>query len=160
MNECIAARLHTFSFKGWRAVNILVLWKKTSIRCDGFTALARVEDKMRVDAEDQARAHYNEIVEVVKEMEFDGSFCGESPLSLCVRSGWTTVGEPLGAEQYQILLMTGGPAVRIVGDLGHDGVPHNATMQVQDWFKPWTDFLECDPEVLLSYARCWYFCSP
>lgn len=88
------------------------------------------------------------------------------PLSIQVRSGWHTPGETGEAEEYQILLGWGGPAVQIVGELGAFNQPDTAVLQVQDWFKPWTDVHpECADndhfssarEVLLEYARQFYF---
>jgi hypothetical protein len=63
--------------------------------------------------------------------------------------GWT-------ADRYELLLTTGGPAVRIVGDLC-DGEPHSARLEVQDWFQPWTEYHDADPAILLEYAACFYF---
>lgn len=109
-------------------------------------------------AKQQARAHYDSIVQLVQEAKEDGSYCvTDSPLSLCVRSDWQSAGETLLPAEYQILLMTGGPAVRIVGELDMDGLPHTATLQFQDWFQPWTDYLQCEPDILLAYARSFYF---
>jgi hypothetical protein len=57
--------------------------------------------------------------------------------------------------------LTGGPAVRLIGALNHYGEPETVTMQVQDWFQPWTDFRPAtaphDQDALLTYARCFYF---
>jgi hypothetical protein len=82
-----------------------------------------------------------------------------TPLSTEVRSGWTEVGDPLEAAEYMILLCTGGPAVRITGDLGAHGTPDTATMQYQDWGTPWTDLpLDSDDEaVLVEFANCFTF---
>lgn len=82
----------------------------------------------------------------------------EDALSVEVRSGWTTLGEELTAEEYCILLTTGGPAVRIVGDLD-GGEPTTARLEVQDWGTPWTEHITTgtDHEALLTYARCFYF---
>lgn len=96
---------------------------------------------------------------------------GESPLSVQVRSGWYTPGDNEGAkpEEYEILLCTGGPAVRIVGDLGAHGEPSSARIEGQDWGTPWTRWRgptsKTDPNalaediepVLLDYARRFYF---
>ena len=41
------------------------------------------------------------------------------------------------ATGYSILLCTGGPAVRIIGDLGGYDEPENAEIQGQDWGTPW-----------------------
>lgn len=85
----------------------------------------------------------------------------EDALSVEVRSGWTTLGRDFEAEEFNILLCTGGPAVRIMGEL-RNGEPHRAWIEVQDWFKPWTEYTgsygESDvSETLLAYARCFYF---
>jgi hypothetical protein len=85
--------------------------------------------------------------------------------ALCVevRGGWYTPGtsaqERDSAEEYYILLCTGGPAARIVGEL-NNGSPTSATLEVQDWFQPWTAYYpkESDAEeILLDYARHYYF---
>lgn len=62
----------------------------------------------------------------------------EYPLSICVRSGWTPVGQKLEAAEYEILLSTGGPATRIVGNLNQYDEPSSATLEYQDWGTPWT----------------------
>lgn len=80
----------------------------------------------------------------------------EDPLSIEVRSGWTVLGEPLQAEEFSILLATGGPAVRIVGELDGDE-PWRAWLEVQDWFTPWTQYMGASQDVLLTYARQFYF---
>ena len=69
----------------------------------------------------------------------------EDPLSIELGGWWTPGSEP-EATEYRILLTTGGPAVRIVGEIGQ-----TARLEVQDWFKPWTEF-PCDEDVLLEYV--------
>lgn len=67
--------------------------------------------------------------------------------------------DPLSCEvrkTYEILLCWGGPAARIVGELDEHNEPETAVLQYQDWFTFWTDF-DCDKEVLLEYARHFYF---
>ena len=61
----------------------------------------------------------------------------ESPLSVDFRSGWSSDPQDLQAEEFQILLCTGGPAVRIMGELGFDGEPSRAWLEYQDWGTPW-----------------------
>jgi hypothetical protein len=41
----------------------------------------------------------------------------EDPLSLEYRSGWVTNKEDMVAEEFKLLLTTGGPAVQIIGEL-------------------------------------------
>ena len=61
-----------------------------------------------------------------------------APLSVQVRSGWAAPGAPLKAEEYEILLSTGGPALRIIGGIDEGGEPHSWRLQWQDWGTPWT----------------------
>jgi hypothetical protein len=84
----------------------------------------------------------------------------EDPLAISVRSGWHAPGgETNGAEEYQILLTTGGPAIRIVGEVGELGEPTSASLEVQDWFEPWTSFpvSEEENDALLTYASQFWF---
>ncbi len=81
----------------------------------------------------------------------------EDPLSLRI-FGELIDGE-WEADNYELLLGTGGPAVRIVGDLGEHKEPTSARLEVQDWFKPWTEYSDenHDDNMLLAYACC--FCQ-
>jgi hypothetical protein len=85
----------------------------------------------------------------------------ESVLSVMVRDGWREPGQAFaedGAEEYEILLSTGGPAARIYGTLDENGEPERAELQVQDWFKPWTRSKNpITQDTLLEFARCFYF---
>lgn len=93
----------------------------------------------------------------------------EDALSVQVRSAWYSPGSRranVSPAEYEILLCTGGPAVRIIGDLNEHGEPENAKLQHQDWGTPWTDWNGRDtipatwPEIeptLLAYARTFYF---
>jgi hypothetical protein len=87
----------------------------------------------------------------------------ESPLSVMVRDGWHSpgqahdrVGEPV---EYEILLSTGGPALRIYGGLEFDQPDDDPRLQWQDWGTPWTDYplnAEEDNDVA-TFARQFYF---
>ena len=87
----------------------------------------------------------------------------EDPLSVQVRSDWHSPGEePTDAGgEYEILLCTGGPACRIIGELDESCEPHTARIEHQDWFTPWTEHVtDSDGQAaLLAYARCFYFGS-
>lgn len=78
-------------------------------------------------------------------------------LSIEVRSGWTPLGDTLTADEFMILLSTGGPATRIVGELDENGEPYRAWLEAQDWFQPWTRYFNAEQDVLLAYAQCFYF---
>lgn len=80
----------------------------------------------------------------------------EDPLEVTVREGWHEPGAECEPGEFCILLTTGGPAVRIMGELDN-GHPTRAYLQVQDWGTPWTDYLEADSDVLLTYAQQFYF---
>ena len=85
----------------------------------------------------------------------------EDPLSVQVRSGWANSPEEMEAEEYEILLCTGGPACRIVGDLDR-GEPDRARIEYQDWFTPWIELVDItskEREALLTYSRQFYFDS-
>lgn len=88
----------------------------------------------------------------------------EDPLEVTVRTGWHAPGLDADAEEYCILLSTGGPASRIIGELDGFGNPETARLEVQDWGTPWTDCRiesgkgwEAVDSVLLAYAREFYF---
>jgi len=87
----------------------------------------------------------------------------EDPLSIEVRSGWTPINElreSLVPAEYNIVLCTGGPAVRIIGELHEEGgVPCSAVLEYQDWGTLWTNLWVGpeDAEALLRYANCFCF---
>ena len=84
----------------------------------------------------------------------------EDPLSVQIRGSWHTPGEKDEAMEYEILLCTGGPACRIVGDLGQYNEPDTAKIEYQDWFTPWVRYAATsseEDEALLTYARQFYF---
>lgn len=81
----------------------------------------------------------------------------EDPLSLQFRSGWCASREEMEPEEFELLLGTGGPAVRIIGEIDN-GEACNPILQVQDWFKPWTQHIVTgdDYAALEAYCRCFY----
>ena len=83
----------------------------------------------------------------------------EDPLSVEVRSGWYTPGdEPQAPEEFQILLCTGGPAVRIRGELDENCRPDRAWLEYQDWGTSRSDhYVLGGQETLLTYCREFYF---
>ena len=123
------------------------------------------EDTQR--AERQAKTQLAGVCEMVKALEDEEECDGqdareaitENALSVAVRSDWHSPGEENAELEYEILLCTGGPAVRIIGTLGSFGEPDDARIQYQDWFTEWeslyTDSEE--DEALLTYAQQFYF---
>jgi hypothetical protein len=79
----------------------------------------------------------------------------EDPLEVTVRSGWQSSGEDLEPAEFNILLCTGGPAVRIIGELDDDMQPTRAWIEYQDWGTPWTHLypMPIEHETLLTYCR-------
>ena len=114
-------------------------------------------------SEDQARAQLESILEMVEALDAGGEEAiraiQEDPLSVEVKSGWHSPEEKDEATEYQILLCTGGPAVRIIGDLDEHGNPETAYIEHQDWFTPWRRFKTTGEEsdTLLKYAQQFYF---
>ena len=110
---------------------------------------------------EQAKAQYDSIVEMVENMKRGGDPAlqeiHDDPLSVLVRSDWVEPGKPLVATEYEILLCTGGPAVRIIGDLNDYKEPATAKLQHSDWFRSWTDWHEAEEDVLIAYVGCFYF---
>ena len=79
----------------------------------------------------------------------------QDPLEICVRSGWHQIGEDMVPEEFLILLCTGGPAVRIRGELDQYGSPCRVWIEYQDWGTPWTELvgLGYAYDDLLTYAQ-------
>jgi len=81
----------------------------------------------------------------------------EDPLSVQVRSDWENSQADFQACEFRILLCTGGPAVRIMGELDHHKQPVRAWLEYQDWGTPWTTYFGADQSVLLAYCSEFYF---
>ena len=85
----------------------------------------------------------------------------EDPLSVEVRADWHTVGaEQSRVTEFRIELCTGGPAVRIIGDLDQYCEPENPRVEYQDWFTPWRTLASVTDEqndALLEYCRVFCF---
>ena len=77
----------------------------------------------------------------------------EDPLSIEYRSGWSSDPHSLEPDEFCVLLCTGGPAVRIVGELGEHGAIHRAWLEYQDWGTPWTHYYGADTSALIRYCE-------
>ena len=75
--------------------------------------------------------NHDDVAEAIEE------FMREAALSVEVRSGWQSPDEHLDPEEFQILLTTGGPALRLVGEL-EDLQPCRSWFEGQDGGTPWT----------------------
>jgi hypothetical protein len=83
----------------------------------------------------------------------------EDPLSIEVRGNWREPGNDDNVPtEFQILLCTGGPAVRIMGELNSYREPCRAWIEHQDWGTPWQQaFNVIEQDTLLTYCRQFYF---
>ena len=82
-----------------------------------------------------------------------------SALSVEFRSGWYSSPEDeTKAEEFRILLSTGGPALRIIGEI-EENFAVNPKLQFQDWGTLWTDFeiTEDQQKALNWFCNCFYF---
>ena len=122
--------------------------------------------------EQQARSQVESILEMIEslriaetesEREDAQTAIYEDPLEVEVRGEWHAVGaEACEATEFKILLCTGGPAVRIRGQLDKYSEPESATVEFQDWgtlWEPLNGLTEAEEEAILDYSRQFYFAS-
>ena len=121
--------------------------------------LERLEHAQECDGDecDKDSADYG--TEIFHDEDSASQAIDEGPLSVQVRSDWHNPGEESEAVEYELLLCTGGPACRIVGDLGQHGQPERARIEYQDWGTPWTELIldSTGYAALLAYAHNFYF---
>ena len=80
-------------------------------------------------------------------------------------AAWMTVLEEINqyplevkkTQGYELLLGTGGPATRIVGQINEYGEPVTAELQGQDWGTQWERTEGQDEKTLLQFAQHFYF---
>ena len=89
-------------------------------------------------------------------------YAREMPLTVRIRSAWHNPGEAFTAAEFEILLSTGGPACRIIGELDSGSVAWQSgcrpVMQQQEWFKPWTEIsYDIDTNALLWFCEQFYY---
>ena len=137
-------------------------WKKRADECRG------ADGKFEDVAEEE---HYDQVVDALTELEREAGDCesredaeqriSEDALEIQVRSGWYNPGEDSTPEEFFILLCTGGPAVRIMGELDEHLEPKRAWLEYQNWGTSWTELVltpgEGTQDVLLTYARQFYY---
>jgi hypothetical protein len=82
----------------------------------------------------------------------------ESVLSVMVRDGWRQPGTQSedGPDEYEILLSTGGPALRIWGTLDDHCRPNSAVLQMQDWGTQWERY-PAPEATLLRFVQVFWF---
>jgi hypothetical protein len=122
------------------------------------------------NAKQQALAQLRSICEMVTalgaagndgEREAAQTRIEEDPLSVEVRGDWHAPGsEGSKPSEFMILLCTGGPAVRIRGELDRYSEPEKPRVEYQDWFTPWQglpDVSDDENGALVEYCRLFYF---
>lgn len=128
------------------------------VPCAESTRLAHWAGVYKEEAEELAELE--EAAGECKDREEAETRIQEDALSVEMRGAWYPYGtEPADAArplEFMILLATGGPAVRIMGELSN-GEPERAWLEVQDWGTPWTRYYGIEQDTLLAYARCFYF---
>lgn len=135
---------------------VKILTEECGIQCYDDEDLDELQDAVAANIEDETCSPDG--------FEFDEDDAREriqeDPLEITVRSDWVSTSDEMKPSEYCILLATGGPAVRIIGDL-EDGEATSAKLQTQEWGTPWTDYksLYEEDEDLLTYARNFYFGS-
>lgn len=76
-------------------------------------------------------------------------------LSVEVRSGWGNPGDEMTAEEFRIVLCTGGPHVEITGELTN-GTPTRARILYRDWGSS-GELFDFDHDTVLTYCQQFYF---
>ena len=146
------------------------VWSETikglvaALECD-YDRLEELGDPEELNAEERTEREELAAIATVDGEEFKDAESVrerimESPLSVQVRSGWADPGAEMVAEEFEILLSTGGPALRIRGELDEHTEPCRAWLEYQDWGTPWTEFHgEGAPsqETLLTFCQQFYF---
>lgn len=129
-----------------------------AVECD-YDRLQELRDTDPEDLTDEDREELAELEAAAGDCEDEEDArqrIQEDPLSVEVRSDWASPGEELTAGEFQILLCTGGPAVRIVGELDR-GEPCRAWLEYQDWGTPWTQYFGASSDTLCQYASHFFF---
>ena len=85
----------------------------------------------------------------------------EAPLSVEIRSGWREPGDgaSMDPDEFRILLSTGGPALRIMGELDRCE-PSRCWLEIQDWGTLWTRMhcrYEYEIDGLRWFASLFYY---
>lgn len=112
--------------------------------------LSHITEKVIALAQVNHEVCHQKAEAIIEEMQ-------EWPLEVSVRSDWHAPGTESTASEFLILLSTGGPALRIIGDLNSYSEPENPKLQWQDWGTPWTDLPMTDEETEAVQTFCQQF---
>lgn len=136
------------------------------------TITAAHEAHMFCCEEGEGRQLSREAKAVLKEHGYDGTnydtvsewiedAMRAAPLSVEIRDGWREPGDgaSMDPQEFRILLTTGGPALRIMGELDR-GEPTRCWFEIQDWGMPWSWFRtqhEFELNALRWFASLFYY---
>ena len=81
----------------------------------------------------------------------------ENALSVEVRSGWTYNPNNMEAEEFRIVLCTGGPHVEIQGDLDQYHQADRFRVLHQDWGTPLTEYFHEECEAVEWFCNLFYY---
>jgi len=111
--------------------------------------LSGIQELMR--AYDKVEEQQNEQDSILEDIQ-------NYALDVQIREGFHSIGQE-GDMEYALLLCTGGPAVRVRGDLDQFGYPISAILEFQDWFTSWegVDISIKEEEILVRFASFYYF---
>ena len=140
--------------------------EKSSLNSD--IAMSEQDSAERETLKADLRKWEKENSEELEELELTAGDCEseedareriqEDALDISIRSDWQSIGETLEPSEFMILLCTGGPACRIVGELDQYNQPCRAWLEYQDWFTPWTELVDgVSHSDLLTYCKQFYF---
>lgn len=139
-----------------------------ALECDYDRRVQLLDELAELDGDEAGRSAWNEangdeLAELMRDAgentDADEAIerIRESVLSVEVRSGWANVGDALNAEEFRILLTTGGPALQIRGELDENGEPSRAWLEYQDWGTGWMQYFDIEQSTLLTFCGCFYF---
>ena len=84
----------------------------------------------------------------------------EDALSVEVRDDWYVPSRKSeGPVEFKILVSTGGPAFRIIGECDQHGQPENVRAEHQDWGTPWikVELSNAEQEAVDWFAGLFYY---
>lgn len=116
---------------------ITAAWEAYGFCCEeGEGRYLSREAKAALKAHGYDGTNYNVVAEWIED------HLREAPLTVEIREGWRCPGDnaSLLPTEFCILLSTGGPALRVMGELDQWAEPSRCWLEHQDWGTPWTRY--------------------
>lgn len=134
---------------------------ESDARDQASSQLESIDEMLRVLAHAQTESHTNEDCDDNLYKDTENAHDEDAALQAIQEDALeiNTRTEFNGEKEYMILLCTGGPACRIIGDIDEHDQPSSARLEYQDWGTPWTDYplTQDNEQTLIEYARHYYF---